>query len=108
MRRKIRSNLPLSDALLKHNVNNFKRDFQSEKQRYKKYYDCVSRPLAPLPVNARVLLYNFDTKLWDTKGVVICEKGIRSYLVKTDNGAIYTRNRVHLKQITLRRFAAGT
>ena len=108
MGRKIRANLPVSNALLQHNVKNFDRDFSKEKKKYKKYYDRTSRPLPALTCGTKVLLYNFDNKLWDVKGTVVEQKGIRSYLVKTEEGVVYRRNRVHIKPRSFRRYAAVT
>ena len=66
---------------------------------YKKHFDKGTKPLKPLSINDRVRLYDTISKTWNETGFVTRFDGPRSYIVKTDNGSTFKRNRVHLKPV---------
>jgi len=100
MGRRIRSNLPVCTDLLKPTTDAINRNFNEEKKRYKSYYDVHTKPLSPLIANSNVIVYNCKTKMWDKHASVIRMISPRCYLVRTADGAIYKRNRVHLKPVS--------
>ena len=56
----------------------------------------------------RVRIYDTISKTWSHVGHVIEFDGPRSYIVKTDNGSLFKRNRVHLKPVVAFNPSFGT
>ena len=99
--RRLRGALPMSSSLLETSSNNFFRKFEKERGKYKMYFDNRNgaKTLKPLSVNDRVRVYDTIKKTWSDLAYVIRFDGPRSYIVKTDNGSVFKRNRVHLKPV---------
>ena len=97
--RRIRGSLPIATSLLETSSQNFVRNFKKEREVYKKYFDKGTKALKPLSINERVRLYDTVGKTWNETGFVSSFDGPRSYLVKTDNGSVFKRNRIHLKPV---------
>ena len=70
---------------------------QKNQQNQAKYYDQYSIPLKDLHIGEKVSM--LDSKTW--KPAVVMERcgEPRSFIVKTENGKIFRRNRQHLHQI---------
>ena len=100
MGRRIRNNLPLCTTMLKPMYNHVKRNFVKERKRYKKYYDVHTKPLPPLVPNAKVLIYNCISKRWDKHATIVRMCSPRCYLVESDDGVLYKRNRIHLRPVS--------
>ena len=73
------------------------RDINAERSKQKFYHDRTTRDLPVLTNGSPVRLYDFDNENWLMKGKVVEMVSPRSYLVRCENGAIYRRNRVHLR-----------
>jgi hypothetical protein len=61
----------------------------------KKYYDTGTKQLKPLNHNETVRIQDHINKTWKP-AVVVQKHDQRSYLVRTEDGAEYRRNRRHL------------
>ena len=99
--RRLRGKLPIAAPLLETSSSNFARNFEKEREVYKKYYDRGTKPLKPLHINDRVRIFDSTSKTWGDVGHVMQYDGPRSYIVKTDNGSLFKRNRVHLKPVVV-------
>ena len=97
--RRIRGSLPIATNMLETSSKNFLRNFEKERETYKKYFDKGTKSLKPLSVNDRVRLYDTVSKTWNETGVINNYDGPRSYIIKTDSGSTFKRNRVHLKPV---------
>ena len=99
MSRRTRTTIPTAEALLKPEVvegvhDNIKR----KRQQTKATYDKSARPLPELQIGEPVRLQPVNSKApWD-KGSRVTKVGPRSYLIKTDNGNLYRRNRKFIRQ----------
>ena len=95
--RRLRSNIPvIRDQLLPETPNReeVKEKIQTSKKDQKKYFDSHAQPLKPLEIGESARIQQSD-KTW--KPAVVTEKhNERSYSVKTQDGAVYSRNRRHL------------
>jgi hypothetical protein len=105
MGRQIRSTLPTLPSNLDPGWPDLKQVRKNDdiaKANYKYYYDRRhnAKPLAKLAPGESVNLKLDGQKGWKTHGVVIKQHDApRSYFVKTDDGATYRRNRVHLMPV---------
>ena len=99
MSRRTRTTIPTAEALLKPEVvegvhDNIKR----KRQQTKATYDKSARPLPELQIGEPVRLQPVNPKApWD-KGSCVAKVGPRSYLIETDNGNLYRRNRKFIRQ----------
>ena len=99
MSRRTRTTIPTAEALLKPEVvegvhDNIKR----KRQQTKATYDKSARPLPELQIGEPVRLQPVNPKApWD-KGSCVAKVGPRSYLIETDNGNLYRRNRKFICQ----------
>ena len=95
--RRLRSNIPvIRDQLLPETPNReeVKEKIQTSKKDQKKYFDRHAQPLKPLEIGESARIQQSDNT-W--KPAVVTEKhNERSYSVKTEDGAVYRRNRRHL------------
>lgn len=90
MNRKLRTRLPSAKHLT---VEPSIRTTQ-ERAKQKHWYDKSSKPLRTLDVGETVRVR--EDKCWKQKAMVIEETAPRTFKVKTENGQIFVRNRVHL------------
>ena len=94
-----RTTIPTAEALLKPEIvegvhDNIKRKRQQTKAAYGK----SARPLPELQIGEPVRLQPVNPKApWD-KGSCVAKVGPHSYLIKTDNGNLYRRNRKFIRQ----------
>lgn len=100
MGRNIRTTLPMHPSKL---TTDFDSEFAEQKRlqhaKQKAYFDQGKRDLKELKTGDRVRLLDSKSRTWPTSATVTEEQSPRSYLIRTDNGAVYRRNRAHLKQI---------
>ena len=98
MQRRIKTSLPIHPQLLKTRdgpqvVENKK----EQRLKQKLTYDKNKRVLSPLEQGAHVRMYDYERKLWQAPAKVVQEVSPRSYLVQTEEGVKYRRNRADLK-----------
>ena len=96
MNRRLRTTLPAANTLLLPqaiDVKEVRRKLQNCHERQKKYFDRQSKPLKPLEVGNRVRV-QFD-KQWKPGNITDIHSD-RFYIVQTDDGGIYRRNRKFL------------
>ena len=96
----MRSVLPCKQEKLKikarANDESYIEQRQKNQQNQAKYYDRHSRPLKDLHIGEKVNM--LDNKTWKPAVVMNrCEEP-RSFIVKTENGKTFRRNRQHLRQ----------
>ena len=92
--RKLQSNLPI--LIQPHPTNtDINNKLRQRQQTQKKQYDKMARDLQPLQTGQLVQMQD-DRGTWTPATVV--EK--RSYTIPTPNGAVYRRNRRHLRDLT--------
>ena len=94
--RQIRSTLPITSKQLEPKVSNksvLKQKMQTSQVKSKQYYDRSAKAMKPLTLGEGVRIRN--GKFW--KPAVVKEKlNDRSYVLETQDGGIYRRNRRHL------------
>ena len=97
--RRLRSNLPMLDALLDHQPLDpqFVRRKEGQTEKRKEYYDKFARDLPELKTDDHVRLQDMRTNQWSQSGVIRKKLPNRSYLVEIANGEIRRRNRRHLR-----------
>lgn len=98
--RDIRTLLP---RVARHNLNKTEQIQQRMRQqqvRQKEYYDRTSRRIPPLAEHQPVFTQNPIEGTWEPATVISPASEPRSYIVKTPNGAVIRRNRIHLKERT--------
>jgi hypothetical protein len=96
MSRRLRTVLPINSEQLmpqKIDIKDVRMKLQQEHNVQKKYYDRQSKPLKSLTTGDTVRV-QFD-KQWK-KGTVVDKQTDRSYVVRTNDGGIYRRNRKFL------------
>lgn len=99
MGRRLRTTLPMRTELLKpeSSVNNgFQQNREEEKSKQQKHYDRGSHELPKLKAGEQIRLRNQNNR-WEP-ATVIREVDSRSYIVRTENGRFYRRNRRWLMQ----------
>lgn len=100
MSRKLRTNIPVKRELLKPKIVQFKEvkeKLQVHKNKYKKYYDRSVRNLPSLSVGDKIRFKKTPFSQW-SPGIIhdIVKHCPRSYIVKSDDGTLYRRNRHHI------------
>jgi hypothetical protein len=105
MGRRPRNILPTSYELLKpqgHSAQTVKRHFNREKQAQKYYYDKRKgvKDLHPLQERTQVRITDGTKTKWFPGEVVAKYDKPRSYIVQSENGRLYRRNRKHLRVAT--------
>ena len=92
MGRRVRSNLPISNKLLKIGGSKRVRKLKERsRNRQKFYHDRTARELSPLRTGDSVRIHN--GKMWSLEGRVRDCVAPRSYVVETSAGSEYRRNR---------------
>ena len=99
MSRRTRTTIPTAEALLKPEIVESVHDNMKRRgQQTKAAYDKSARPLPELQIGEQVRLQPVNPKApWD-KGSCVAKVGPRSYLIETDNGNLYRRNRKFIRQ----------
>lgn len=93
MGRRLRSNLPIQENLLKTREGEKVRKFkEQQKEKQKFYYDKGTRNLPELHTGDQVRLKD-KTNTWAQKATVLTEIQPRSYNIQTEDGAVLRRNR---------------
>jgi hypothetical protein len=102
MSRRMRSVLPCTDAQLAPSAVDPQyvvKCKQSAQQRQKFYHDRGSHDLVPLHEGETVRIDQYNKGKWKPAVVEkICDPNARSYIVRTEDGAQYRRNRRHLRR----------
>ena len=62
----------------------------------KEYYDKQAHDLPPLKPNQSVYFCKSENEQWQ-KGRIVSSHGDRAYIVNSDAGGVYRRNRVHIR-----------
>ena len=100
MSRSLRTRLPANDITLQPEVINkklFENDRYKRTTKFKEYYDRGTKQLKPLRIDEPVRMRNKG--IWINSKIVGTARGKRSYVVATENGRLYRRNRQHLLNI---------
>ena len=98
--RRIKGTLPVTHALLKHDDDiAILNKRLGEKVKVKNRYDQSAQTLKPLLPTQQVVLYNHRLNQYDTPATVLQEVSPRSYLVESENGVKYRRNRRMMKPV---------
>ena len=98
MGRRIRTNLPMHENLLKpKGAVKVRQAKEEEKVKQKKRHDKSAKPLPYLKPGDRVRLLDYSTGTWTQQGLVQQEVAPRSYLIQTDRGSALRRNRVDIR-----------
>jgi hypothetical protein len=101
-------NRPIRDGLPSHH-RSFTNEWQREpeelerrmtasREKSREFHDATAHTLAVLKVDDHVLIRDPDTSRWSIPGKVIEVGPNRDYLVRTENGKEFRRNRCHLRQ----------
>uniref|UniRef100_A0A8P4K6X5 Integrase catalytic domain-containing protein n=1 Tax=Dicentrarchus labrax TaxID=13489 RepID=A0A8P4K6X5_DICLA len=96
MGRRLRSNLPIQENLLKTEEGNRVKVFkEQQKAKQKFYYDKGTQNLPELHAGDQVR-FKDKTNTWAQKATVLSEIQPRSYTIQTEDGAVLRQNRRHL------------
>ena len=99
MSRRTQTTIPTAEALLRPEVVEGMHDnIKRKRQQTKATYDKSVRPLPELQIGAPVRLQPVNPKAPWGKGSCVAKVGPRSYLIETDNGNLYRRNRKFIRQ----------
>ena len=98
--RRTKTLLPTVTSLLKPKIcDNVKSELHAKKMKQKRYYDRGAKAMKELSTGDIVRIRpNKPNKEWK-KGRIEEQVNIRSYNVKTEDGASYRRNRRHLREM---------
>ena len=94
--RRLRSNLPIADSLLR--PQQMQTISVRKREEQQKRYDQHARNLPKLAVGDHVKLLDMNSRRWSREGVVTAKLPYRSYLVESEDVSV-RRNRKHLRQI---------
>ena len=99
MSRRTWTTIPTTEALLKPSViDGVYENIKRKRQQAKAAYDKHAKPLPELHVGEPVRLQPVNPKpLWE-KGLCVAKIGQRSYLIETESGNLYRRNRKFIRQ----------
>ena len=98
MQRRIKTSLPIHHSLLKTSMDDEIVETKiQERTKQKERFDKSARALPVLETDEKVRMYNYHDKTWDVPARVVQELSPRSYLVETEEGVKYRRNRRDLK-----------
>jgi hypothetical protein len=75
-----------------------KRRMTASREKSREFNDATAHTFAALKVDDHVLIQDPDTSRWSIPGKVIEVGPNRDYLVRTENGKEFRRNRRHLRQ----------
>ena len=99
MSRRTRTTIPTAEVLLKPEVADGVFDnIIRKRQQAKATYDKRARPLPELQVGEPVRLQPVNPKAPWEKGSCVAKVGPRSFLIETENGNLYRRNRKFIRQ----------
>ena len=99
MSRRTRTTIPTAEVLLKPEVADGVFDnIIRKRQQAKAAYDKRARPLPELQVGEPVRLQPVNPKAPWEKGSCVAKVGPRSFLIETENGNLYRRNRKFIRQ----------
>uniref|UniRef100_A0A8C4RPS8 Gypsy retrotransposon integrase-like protein 1 n=1 Tax=Erpetoichthys calabaricus TaxID=27687 RepID=A0A8C4RPS8_ERPCA len=94
MGRRLRSNLPMKQTLLKSGMEDKVRKVKENINRKQKiYFDRGTRILPELEIGEEVRIKDSSTKTWNLQGAVKEQIDPRSYIVETSDGTVLRRNR---------------
>jgi hypothetical protein len=100
--RKLRTRLPILPATLVPspvNVKVVKAKDKSAKENQKKYFDRGTQKLPPLQPGGNVLIKTGDEKTWNMPAKIVKQCAERSFVVETQDGGKYRRNRRDLLKV---------
>ena len=103
MNRRLRSTLPISPQVLTPKLldqSAFLSQREKEQTIQKKYFDVGTQPLPPLNQHDQVRMKKDHQSKWQPATVVKQHNTPRSYLVKSEDGVVYRRNRRHLMKVS--------
>ena len=104
MRHNVRARLPmLKSGFRTISDDEVKKAMEEKMLAFKKQETRFNRDAKDLPelqVGQLVRIYNFRTRLWDTRAVIISKNRNRSYQVRTETSSILWRNRRFVKELT--------
>ena len=99
MSRRSRTTIPTTEALLKLEViDGVYENIKRKRQQAKAAYDKHAKPLPELHVGEPVRLQPINPKAPWEQGSCVAKVGPRSYLIETDSGNLYRRNRKFIRQ----------
>ena len=99
MSRRTRTTIPTTEALLKPEViDGVYENIKSKRQQAKAAYDKHAKPLLELQVGEPVRLQPVNPKAPWEKGSCVAKVGPRSFLIETESGNLYRRNRKFIRQ----------
>ena len=99
MSRRSRSTIPTTEVLLKPEViDGVYENIKRKRQQAKAAYDKHAKPLPELHVGEPVRLQPINPKAPWAKGSCVAKIGPRSYLIETEGGNLYRRNRKFIRQ----------
>ena len=106
--RPMRTRLPVHRSVFSEEHRVVTRDIDDRattlKEKARLRYNQSARPLGVLKPGDIVRMQNMTTRRWDVIGEVLgFKKRTRSYIVKTESGALYWRNRKFLRPAALSR-----
>uniref|UniRef100_A0A8C4RHI8 Gypsy retrotransposon integrase-like protein 1 n=1 Tax=Erpetoichthys calabaricus TaxID=27687 RepID=A0A8C4RHI8_ERPCA len=94
MGRRLRSNLPMKQTLLKSGMEDKVRKVKENINRKQKiYFDRGTRILPELEIGEEVRIKDSSTNTWNLQGAVKEQIDPRSYIVETSDGTVLRRNR---------------
>ena len=102
MSRRTRTTMPTAEMLLKPEVaDGIEEHTKLRGQKAKQHYDKTAKPLPELEIGENVKLQSVKTKpdQW-INGSCVAKVGPRSYLIETDDGKLYRRNRKFIRKDT--------
>ena len=76
--------------------NSDRKKRQKRKQVVKRYYDKTARDLPSLTIGENVYFQHPNKPGW-VKGVIKSKLSSRSYIIESESGVLYRRNRIHIK-----------
>ena len=95
----LRANLPIADSCLGNNSAESLKQIKVQKKLKQKYYhDRSVKKLPPLTPGQTIRLRDTNDKRWENRGMVLKQVAPRSYLIRTESGHVYRRNRKDILQ----------
>ncbi|KAL6490120.1 hypothetical protein MHYP_G00004650 [Metynnis hypsauchen] len=96
--RRTRTLLPITDNLLKPEIQQNTQGLRNNQHRQIKYYNRTAKDLQPLKQGDRVRVQPFEPQTVWKPATVIKPVDHRSYEIKLENGGVLRRNRRHLRK----------
>ena len=95
--RKIRANLPLVNLKMSNKNKKIRKALQARQESQKAYHDRNAHDLPQFNEGENVLLQKEDKRPWIPAMIIHHAEEPRSYIVKTEDGRTFRRNRRHLR-----------